>query len=278
MPASSADRRRLGEVPERRRAQPREHPGQVGLVDDLPRRRGRSPPRARGEARPEPTVTLGLHERLHGLATVGRQHVDDALAVGRHEGVEVDELGDPLGHPVGDAGDDVAGRAVPDQQHAVEVLVAHEVDDVGDVRRHPDLRGRQVGPLAETGQGRRVDLVALRAQQRRRPSSSTNPRTTPGARGRTWPSQRPPRQAPNGPRRPAATTDTTTRAATERDGYFGTATRSIAARRSAVGLSGRCGRSRLPGSRRRGTRTSRRATASTRWITSCAMRSPRWIS
>ncbi len=89
------------------------------------------------------------------------------LAVGGHGGVEVDQLRQALGHPLGHPGDDHPAEAVADQDDVAQVLVLQHVDDVGDEVVEVDGRAGEVDALAEAGAGRGVDVVAGRPQQRR---------------------------------------------------------------------------------------------------------------
>ena len=114
----------------------------------------------------QPALSLLLHEGVEGRPAVRRDEVEQALAVLRHEGIEIDELGDPLRHLLGNARDHHAARAVADEDHAIEVLVLQDVDDVLDMGGQGNLRPGEVGAFAEAGQGGGVDRVALLAETR----------------------------------------------------------------------------------------------------------------
>ena len=54
---------------------------------------------------------------------------------------------------------------MPDEDHVAQILGVQHRDDVPDVQVEIDLAAQQVCPLAETGQRRRIDLVARGSQQ-----------------------------------------------------------------------------------------------------------------
>ena len=62
------------------------------------------------------------------------------LPVVEDERIEVDEGAQPVGHAVGDAGDDAAAIGVAAEHDLVELFPTNEVDDVGDVRVEVHLR------------------------------------------------------------------------------------------------------------------------------------------
>ena len=70
----------------------------------------------------------------------------------------------PISRAVADAGDHHSAVAVPDEDHVVQVFEVQHGDDVADVQVEVDVGAQQVRPLAETGERRRVDLVARGAQ------------------------------------------------------------------------------------------------------------------
>jgi hypothetical protein len=77
---------------------------------------------------------------LFELLAAARRAVGARLAIRRGGGVQVDQLLEPFGDTVGDAGDHVAAVAVPDQDDVVEVLVEQHVDDILDVGVERDIR------------------------------------------------------------------------------------------------------------------------------------------
>ena len=79
-------------------------------------------------------------------------------------------LGDPAHHH--------AGVAVPDEHEVLEPLRIDEADDIRHVRAEADARGQQVRPVADTGEGRTEDAVALAAQLCRHPGPA--PSAMPG--------------------------------------------------------------------------------------------------
>jgi hypothetical protein len=108
-----------------------------------------------------------VDDRAHlpGHLHVRAGHVDQRLAVDRVGRVQVHQLADPVGGPVGDAGDHHAAVAVPDEHHVAEVLPPEQVHDVGDVGVEVDARPQQVRPLPQPGQRRGVHLVTGGAQE-----------------------------------------------------------------------------------------------------------------
>jgi hypothetical protein len=67
------------------------------------------------------------------LPDFGRLRIEVGEAVEDRSAVQVDELGDTLGDPVGCARDNDPRVAVPEEKDVVEVLEPDEVNDVGDV-------------------------------------------------------------------------------------------------------------------------------------------------
>ena len=61
------------------------------------------------------------------------------------------------------AGDDAAGVAVPDEDDVAQVLVAQEVDHVGDVDVEVGVGAGQMGAFPEAGQADRAHVVAVSA-------------------------------------------------------------------------------------------------------------------
>jgi hypothetical protein len=94
-----------------------------------------------------------------GEILIGRQIVEQRLAVLGHEGVEIDQGTDLRRDLLGDAGDDHAALAMATQYHVRQFLAADDTDDVLNVRVEIDRAVYQVSALAEAGQSRRIDLV-----------------------------------------------------------------------------------------------------------------------
>lgn len=64
---------------------------------------------------------------------MGAGDVDQGLSVPRVGGIEVDELRDAVGGPIGGARDHHAAVAVSDEDHVLQVRPRQEVHDIGDV-------------------------------------------------------------------------------------------------------------------------------------------------
>ena len=95
--------------------------------------------------------------------------VDQGLTVPRVGRVQIDQTPDPLGGPVGDAGDHHPAVAVSDKDHVVEVFVVQHRGDVGDVQIEINPGPQQVRPLTHAGQRDRVRVVASLSQHRGNP-------------------------------------------------------------------------------------------------------------
>src|SRR3712207_4779491 len=80
-----------------------------------------------------PPIAVCCHFSLGMLPDFGRLSVEEGEAVGDRSAVQVDELGDTLGDPVGCARDNDPRVAVPEEKDVAEVLEVDEVNDVGDV-------------------------------------------------------------------------------------------------------------------------------------------------
>ena len=77
----------------------------------------------------------------------------------------IDELPDPIGGAVSDAGDDHAAVAVADENHVTQVFEVQQVHDVADVHVEVDRGADEVSPVATPGQARRIDVVTLRTEE-----------------------------------------------------------------------------------------------------------------
>jgi hypothetical protein len=89
------------------------------------------------------------------------------LAALRHEGVEVDQRSDLVGQRIRHSRHHHAAIGVADQHDVRQFLVFEDIDDVGDVGVEVDARVHEMRTLAESGQGRREDLMAGLAQRLR---------------------------------------------------------------------------------------------------------------
>ena len=147
-------------MPERGWPEARQCPPQIGPIGNPPGLRHEFLPGSRGEPRLELALSLGRDERLHGGASVGRDELHKALTVRRHEGIEVDELGDALGYPIGDASVHHAAGAVSDKDHATQVFI---LENVGSPRGGRGGHARRV----RSAWGEYV--VSARAEQRQHP-------------------------------------------------------------------------------------------------------------
>jgi hypothetical protein len=88
------------------------------------------------------------------------------LTVFRHEGIQVHDLSDVLWRAIGGAGYHDAGRAVPDEDDLVQILVFQNVDDVVDVDVEADSCGSEMAPFAEPRQCGREYKVSVLPEQR----------------------------------------------------------------------------------------------------------------
>ena len=111
------------EVGEGRGPQSWQDPLHVAGVRYLPELRQHSSPRRRRERGSSQPCPSFCNEGVEGRPAVRRDEVEQALAVLRHKGIEIDELGDPLRHLLGNARDHHAARAVADENHTIEVFV-----------------------------------------------------------------------------------------------------------------------------------------------------------
>src|SRR5262245_25849792 len=105
----------------------------------------------------------------HLFRLLGRQIIEQRLAVFGHEGIEIDQRTDLRRDLLRDAGDDHASVGMATQHHVRQFLAADDTDDVLNVRVEIDRAVHQMSALAEAGQGRRIDLVPGLAQQPRHP-------------------------------------------------------------------------------------------------------------
>jgi hypothetical protein len=109
-----------------------------------------------------PAAAQLLHLPLDVASGFGRESLDEGGAVGERSGVQIHQLGDAIGHPVGHARDHKTGVAVP-QEHdvVVEILELYELDHVGDMGFEVDFGACEVHPFAQAGEGDGIDIVTL---------------------------------------------------------------------------------------------------------------------
>src|SRR5215472_350254 len=157
---------RLCEMSERCRLQARQYPAPVRLIGNAPDLRHDFFPRRRCEPRHEPALTLALHQRFHWRTPIGWYDVEHALAVLRHEGVQIDDMSDQIRHSIGNTGDDHPAGAVTDQGDISQTLVLQEIDDVLDVGVEADFRASEMRAFAKAGERGGIDIVTPPTQQR----------------------------------------------------------------------------------------------------------------
>ena len=98
---------------------------------------------------------------------LGREQVEQRLAVFRQESVEIDQRPDPLADRGGNAGDHHAAIGMAADDHIGQVLILDHVDDIADMRRERDVIVGEMGALADAGMGRRVNVMPGGTQQAR---------------------------------------------------------------------------------------------------------------
>jgi hypothetical protein len=103
---------------------------------------------------------LLIDRRPDGFGDARIALLEDAVAIVRQEGVEIDDRGDRRTYLLQGARNRVAGVGVATQDDIGQPLPFDDVDDVGNVGRQLDLLVEQVRALAESGQCRREHLVA----------------------------------------------------------------------------------------------------------------------
>ncbi len=144
------------EAAQRLRIAPRHDPVDVGLPRIGRQRIGRHQPAI---------AAAGLRALAHRMAAVRSSEVGEALAVTRHERVEIDQPRDALARAVGHAGRHHAPVAVADQYDVVQILAVQRAAHVGDMGVEVVLRARQMLALAKAGVGGNEDLVPGRRHQ-----------------------------------------------------------------------------------------------------------------
>jgi hypothetical protein len=135
---------RLGETAHRLWRAPRAGPRRLGRVVELAGLRRHQPvaadPDRAGAGR-------GAEHRVHPVAITG------------DEGVEVDQVPDPVADVLQRPGDHEPPVRETEEHDAAKILVQDGVDDIGDVGRQADLRTREVSALTDTGQAWRENLM-----------------------------------------------------------------------------------------------------------------------
>ena len=94
----------------------------------------------------------------------GRNMVKRTLAIFENNAVEETQMADALRLPIGGSGDEDTAEAVADENDVVDLFEDQQVDDVGNHRIQPALRGHQVEALTGAGAGGGEHPVALLAQ------------------------------------------------------------------------------------------------------------------
>ena len=94
--------------------------------------------------------------------------IPERLAIGRQEGVQIDQGADAAGAASGHAGDHHAAIGVADQDRVGDVLVFQDVRHVLDVGRERDAGMGKVRAFTQAGEGDDIDLVTRRSHQPRR--------------------------------------------------------------------------------------------------------------
>jgi hypothetical protein len=165
-------------MPDRRRPQAIQHPAHVVVVSYAPHIAHDCCPRGRRKARKEPPLALRFHQRLHHLASVGRDEIEHGLTVFRQKGIQVNDVSDLLWRAIRDACNDHTGRTVADKNDVPQILVLQHVDDVSDVHFEADLGASEMTPFAESSQRGSEHEVPSLLQQRH--DFLPEPRAMPG--------------------------------------------------------------------------------------------------
>jgi hypothetical protein len=156
---------RASEMPERGRAQPGQHPPQVGLIGHLPGLADDLFPWLRRIPGQQPPEALGFNQRLHRRPARRRDEVEYGLPVAGDEGIHVDQLGDPFRDAIGNPADHRPARARPGQDHLPQVLIGEHAGDIVDVRPHDDSRMREMRAFPQAGERRRAHAVPMFLEQ-----------------------------------------------------------------------------------------------------------------
>jgi hypothetical protein len=103
-----------------------------------------------------------LHSRANGVLSRRSGEFLDRVAVLRKKGVKEDDRANQRDHLFGDTGNNESAVGVTTEDYVAQPLPTHHVHDIGDMRGDVDpLPQRQMGALAETGQCRSEDRVAV---------------------------------------------------------------------------------------------------------------------
>ena len=110
-------------------------------------------------------AVAGLRQLLHAR-TRHLVQVEQRLSVLRHEGVDINQLRDPVARAVGHAGGKHAAIAVADQHDVAQILILDDVQHVLDMRIEIDGRMGQMRALAEARVARGDQPMPGRLHQR----------------------------------------------------------------------------------------------------------------
>src|SRR5215208_1909784 len=95
-----------------------------------------------------PPIAQLLHLLLDVPPGFGRKRVDENGAVRERSSVQVHELGDAIGHPVGYTRDHKTGVTVPQEHDILKILELDEIDHVGDMSIEIDFGSCEVYSFA----------------------------------------------------------------------------------------------------------------------------------
>jgi hypothetical protein len=118
----------------------------------------------RGRDRNRETIRrqLGSPDASFGLDRgIDRERVHPAF---EHDGIEVNELRDPFGNPIGDPGDRDTPKAVSHKDYVGKFLGFDDPNQVFDKRVDRDLPTEEMRPVAHAREAGGVDLAAGIAQ------------------------------------------------------------------------------------------------------------------
>ena len=90
---------------------------------------------------------------------IWRKHTEWALAILQDEAVEIDEVSDAVGNPIGCARDARTSKAVSDQDNIIELFRLNVIDNIRDEFIERDVFRQQVLALPEPSLRRGADTV-----------------------------------------------------------------------------------------------------------------------
>ena len=105
---------------------------------------------------------------LHFQAGLLRQQIAEAASWGGQEGLQIDQPRNPAANPIGDARSHEASIAEADQNKTIQPFLEHQLNNLVDVVRQPDVSAVVRRPLTYTAEAGRENPMSGRPKPKYR--------------------------------------------------------------------------------------------------------------